>query len=60
MESEVQDKIFRNMPQKEATALKEKMDCMEPIRIWLEFVEKARQKVVAVIRELEEKGEIVL
>ncbi len=58
VDSEVQDKISRNMPQKEATALKEEMDSMGPVR--LADVEEAQQRIVAIIRELEKKGEFVI
>ena len=58
VDSEVQDKIFRNMSKRAATLLKEDMDYMGPVR--LKDVEEAQQKIVAVIRKLEEQGEIVI
>lgn len=58
VDSEVQDKIFRNMSKRAATLLKEDMDYMGPIR--LKDVEEAQQKIVAIIRKFEEQGEIVI
>ena len=55
---EVQDKIFRNMSKRAAQMLKEDMEYMGPIR--LKDVEEAQQKIVNIIRKLEEQGEIVL
>jgi len=56
VDAEVQDKIFRNMSKRGATLLKEDMEFMGPIR--LKDVEEAQSKIVAVIRRLEEQGEI--
>lgn len=58
VDNEVQDKIFKNMSKRAATTLKEDMDFMGPIR--LKDVEEAQQKIVSVIRKLEEQGEIVV
>ena len=58
VDSEVQDKIFRNMSKRAATLLKEDMDYMGPVR--LKDVEEAQQKIVSIIRKLEEQGEIVV
>ena len=58
VDSEVQDKIFRNMSKRAATLLKEDMDYMGPVR--LKDVEEAQQRIVAIIRKLEEQGEIVI
>mgnify|MGYP000321372764 CR=1 FL=1 len=58
VDSEVQDKIFRNMSKRAATLLKEDMEYMGPIR--MKDVEEAQQKIVAIIRKLEEQGEIVV
>ncbi len=58
VDSEVQDKIYRNMSKRAATLLKEDMDYMGPIR--LKDVEEAPQKIVSIIRKLEEQGEIVV
>jgi flagellar motor switch protein FliG len=56
--SEVQDKIFRNMSKRAAAVLKEDMDFMGPIR--LKDVEEAQQKIVTIIRKLEDAGDIVI
>jgi len=56
--SEVQDKIFRNMSKRAASVLKEDMDFMGPVR--LKDVEEAQQKIVAIIRRLEDSGDIVI
>ncbi len=58
VEAEVQEKIFRNMSKRAASLLKEDMDFMGPIR--LKDVEEAQQKIVSVIRKLEEQGEVVI
>lgn len=58
VDPEVQDKIFRNMSKRAAQMLKEDMEYMGPIR--LKDVEEAQQKIVNIIRKLEEQGEIVL
>jgi len=55
---EVQDKIFRNMSRRAADMLKEDMEYMGPVR--LKDVEEAQQKITAIIRHLEETGEIVV
>ena len=58
VDSEVQDKIFRNMSKRAASLLKEDMEFMGPTR--RKDVEEAQQKIVAVIRKLEEAGEVVI
>ncbi len=55
---EVQEKIFRNMSQRAAQMLKEDMEYMGPVRARL--VNEAQQKIVNIIRRLEEAGEIVI
>lgn len=56
--SEVQDKIFRNMSKRAASVLKEDMDFMGPVR--LKDVEEAQQKIVSIIRRLEDSGDITI
>ncbi len=46
------------MSKRAATLLKEDMEYMGPIR--LKDVEEAQQKIVSIIRKLEEQGEIVV
>ena len=55
---EVQQKIYTNMSERAMAMLKEDMEFMGPVR--LKAVEEAQQKIVAIIRRLEESGEIVL
>jgi len=58
VDPDVQEKIFKNMSKRAATLLKEDMEYMGPIR--LKDVEEAQQKIVNIIRKLEEQGEIVV
>lgn len=58
VDAEVQEKIYRNMSKRAATLLREDMDFMGPIR--LRDVEEAQQKIVNIIRKLEESGEIIV
>ncbi len=58
VDSEVQDKIFRNMSKRASSLLKEEMEYMGPVR--LKDVEETQQKIVSIIRKLEEQGEIVV
>lgn len=55
---EVAQKIFANMSDRAVGMLKEDMEFMGPVRT--KVVEEGQQKVVAIIRKLEESGEIVL
>ena len=56
--TKVQDKIFRNMSKRAAEMLKEDMDYMGPVR--LRDIEDAQQKIVSIIRCLEDSGEIII
>lgn len=58
VDTDVQDKIFRNMSKRAAGMLKEDMEYMGPVR--LKDVEEAQQKIVSIIRHLEDNGEIVI
>ncbi|MDR2070786.1 MAG: flagellar motor switch protein FliG [Treponema sp.] len=58
VDTEVQDKIFKNMSKRAAGMLKEDMEYMGPVR--LKDVEEAQQKIVAIIRHLEDSGEVVI
>jgi flagellar motor switch protein FliG len=58
VDTEVQDKIFRNMSKRAAQMLKEDLEYMGPIR--LKDVEESQQKIVSIIRHLEDTGEIVV
>lgn len=55
---EVYTTIFSNMSQRAAEMLKEDIKFMGPVRI--STVEESQQKIVGVIRRLEEAGEIVI
>lgn len=55
---ELRVKFFRNMSKRAAEMLKEDMDFMGPVRV--RMVEEAQQKIVNVVRALEEAGEIVI
>ncbi len=55
---EVQEIIFKNMSKRMAEMIKEDMEFMGPIR--LRDVEEAQQKIVNIIRKLEEAGEIII
>lgn len=55
---EVANAIFRNQSKRAAASLKEDMEFLGPVRLM--DVEKAQQKIVGIIRRLDEAGEIVL
>ena len=55
---EVQNVVFKNLSKRLAAMIKEDMDFMGPVR--MKDVEEAQQKVVNIIRKLEDAGEIVI
>ena len=55
---EVQNVIFKNLSKRLAAMIKEDMEFMGPVR--LKDVEEAQQKIVNIIRKLEDAGEIVV
>ncbi|MCL2146926.1 MAG: flagellar motor switch protein FliG [Synergistaceae bacterium] len=55
---ELRNKFFKNMSKRAAEMLKEDMDFMGPVRV--KDVEESQQKIVNVVRSLEEAGEIVI
>ena len=55
---EVQNVIYKNLSKRLAAMIKEDMDFMGPVH--MKDVEEAQQKIVAVIRKLEDAGEIVI
>ena len=55
---EVQNAIFNNLSKRLAAKIKEDMEFMGPVR--MKDVEEAQQKIVNVIRKLEESAEIVI
>ncbi|MBP2640110.1 MAG: fliG [Firmicutes bacterium] len=56
--SEVAEKIYKNMSKRASDMLREEIEFMGPVRI--RDVEEAQQKIVNVIRRLEESGEIIV
>jgi len=55
---EVNVKVLRNMSTRAAEMIKEEIEFMGPVR--MKNVEEAQQKIVAVLRRLEESGELVV
>lgn len=55
---DVKNKLFRNISKRAGEILQENMEFMGPVR--LREVEEAQQRVVAVIRRLDESGEIII
>lgn len=55
---EVKERIFRNVSKRAAEMLKEDVDFMGPVR--LREVEEAQQRIVSVVRKLDETGEIII
>lgn len=55
---ELQEKIFRNMSERASQLIKEDMEYMGPVRV--ADVEAAQQKIVDVVRRLEDAGEIII
>ncbi len=55
---EVGQKIYRNMSKRASDMLKEDLEYLGPVR--LRDVEEAQQKIVNVVRRLEEAGEVII
>jgi flagellar motor switch protein FliG len=55
---EVQAAIFKNLSSRLAAMIKEDMEFMGPVR--MKDVEEAQQKIVGIIRKLEDSAEIVI
>ena len=55
---DVQTVIFNNLSKRLAAMIKEDMDFMGPVR--MKDVEEAQQKIVNIIRKLEDTGEIII
>lgn len=55
---EVQEKFFRNMSKRAAMLLREDMEFMRPVNI--NEVEESQRRIVNIVRELEDAGEIVV
>ncbi|MBU2702015.1 flagellar motor switch protein FliG [Sporomusaceae bacterium BoRhaA] len=56
--TEVADKVYKNMSKRASEMLRDEIEYMGPVRI--RDVEEAQQKVVNVIRRLEDSGEIIV
>ncbi len=55
---ELKEKIFKNMSERAMELIREDMEYMGPVRV--SDVESAQQRIVDVVRRLEEAGEIVI
>lgn len=55
---EVKSKIFKNMSERMAAMIQDELGYMGPVR--LKDIEEVQQKIVAIIRKLEEAGEIMI
>jgi flagellar motor switch protein FliG len=55
---QLREKIFSNMSERAASLIKEDMQYMGPVRI--SDVEAAQQRIVDIVRRLEETGEVVI
>ena len=56
--TELQNKIFKNMSERAAALIKEDMQYMGPVRV--SDVESAQQRIVDIVRRLEDSGEIMI
>jgi flagellar motor switch protein FliG len=56
--NELKDKIFSNLSERAVQLIKEDMEYMGPVRV--SDVEAAQQKVVDIVRRLEDAGEIII
>ena len=56
--ADLREKIFRNMSERAAQLIKEDMEYMGPVR--LSDVEGAQQRIVDVVRRLEDAGELII
>lgn len=55
---EVREMLFKNMSKRMAETFKEEMEFMGPVR--LRDVEEAQTRIVAIIRRLEESGDVII
>ncbi|MGL5352354.1 MAG: flagellar motor switch protein FliG, partial [Clostridium sp.] len=55
---DVANSIYKNQSKRAAASLKEDMEFLGPVRLM--DVEKSQQKIVSIIRRLEEAGEIII
>ena len=57
-DEEIKEKIFKNMSERAATLLKEDLEVLGPVR--LREVEDAQRRIIEIIKQLEEEGEIII
>lgn len=55
---DLKEKIFTNMSERAASLIKEDMEFMGPVRV--SDVEAAQQRIVDIVRRLEEAGEVII
>jgi len=55
---ELKEKIFRNMSERASAMIKENMQFMGPVKV--SDVESAQQRIVDIVRRLEDAGEIII
>ena len=55
---ELREKIFKNMSERAGQLIKEEMEFMGPVRV--SDVEGAQQKIVDIVRRLEDAGEVII
>ena len=55
---DMKEKIFNNMSERAAQLIKEEMEYMGPVR--LSDVEQSQQRIVDIVRRLEDAGEIIV
>ncbi len=56
--ADVGEKVYKNMSERAREMIKEEIEFMGPVR--MKNVEEAQQKIVSVIRRLEESGDVVI
>ena len=56
--AEVADKLFKNMSGRMAESIKDDLEITTNVR--MKDVEDAQQRIVNIIRSLEEKGEVII
>ncbi|RMF61800.1 MAG: flagellar motor switch protein FliG [Calditrichaeota bacterium] len=57
-DEEIKEKIFNNMSERAASLLKEDLEVMGPVR--LSEVEDAQRRIIEIVKQLEDEGEIVI
>jgi flagellar motor switch protein FliG len=55
-DEKIQQKIFKNMSERAAVVIREELDFMGPVK--LKDVESAQMRIVEVVKQLEDSGEI--